>query len=352
MRRAIELAERGRGQVSPNPLVGAVVVQDGEVLGEGWHTRYGSPHAEVEALSQAGEAARGATIYISLEPCSHHGKTPPCTEAILAAGVRRVVYASSDPDSEAAGGGRVLRDAGLDVSEGVEAEAARMVNGPFFRAHDPSAPARPWTELKLALSLDGKIADRDGRSTWITGDASRAEVHRIRAGHDAIAVGIGTAVLDDPILTVRGGFDPRIPPTRVVFDRTARLPRSSRLVRSARENPLWVVCAPGASPSAKSGLEADGVRIIEADDLESAMGALRTAGVLSLLCEGGAQIGASLLRKGLVDRLTLFIAPLLLGSEAVDPFREVASPPLADAPRWKLVRSAAFGADTLISVEP
>ncbi len=211
MRRALELAARGWGRVAPNPLVGAVVARGGEVVGEGWHTGYGRPHAEVEALRVAGEAARGATLYVTLEPCAHHGKTPPCTDAILAAGVRRVVFAASDPNPRAAGGCAVLETAGVEVERGVEMRAALDLNAPFF--HGIAGPERPWTELKLAVSLDGRVADRDGRSAWITGEEARAEVHRMRAGFGAVAVGIGTALADDPRLTVRGAVEPRVPPS-------------------------------------------------------------------------------------------------------------------------------------------
>ncbi|MEX2583517.1 MAG: bifunctional diaminohydroxyphosphoribosylaminopyrimidine deaminase/5-amino-6-(5-phosphoribosylamino)uracil reductase RibD [Gemmatimonadota bacterium] len=351
MRRAIELAERGRGRVAPNPLVGAVVVRAGHVVGEGWHAAFGEAHAEVEALTAAAGAARGATLYVTLEPCAHTGKTGPCTEAILAAGVSRVVFACEDPDPAAGGGGEVLRDAGLQVSSGVERSAARALNGPFFHRHSREAPPRPWTELKLALSLDGRIADREARAAWITGAEARAETHRLRAGHDAVAVGIGTALADDPNLTVRGREEPRIAPARIVFDRNARLPLDSRLVRTAREIPVWVVCLPGGDEMARRRLEAEGVRILEAVGLADALTALRSAGFNSVFCEGGARIASSLLAGGLVDRLTLFYAPLFLGPEAIDPFEGLESPPLAEAARWRLVRAEPLGNDTMISVE-
>ncbi|HEY7767863.1 bifunctional diaminohydroxyphosphoribosylaminopyrimidine deaminase/5-amino-6-(5-phosphoribosylamino)uracil reductase RibD, partial [Longimicrobium sp.] len=192
MRRAIALAANGWGRVAPNPMVGCVIVRDGEVVGEGWHTEYGRPHAEPEALLAAGEQARGATAYVSLEPCSHWGKTPPCTDALIAAGVRRVVFGGFDPNPKASGGADVLRAAGIDAVGGVEAQAVRDQNAIFFHAHSPLGAERPFIALKLAMSLDARIADRDGRSVWITGEESRAEVHRLRAGYDAVAVGIGT----------------------------------------------------------------------------------------------------------------------------------------------------------------
>jgi diaminohydroxyphosphoribosylaminopyrimidine deaminase/5-amino-6-(5-phosphoribosylamino)uracil reductase len=249
MARALELAGRGWGRVAPNPLVGAVIVRDGELVGEGWHTEYGHPHAEVEALRAAGEAARGATAFVTLEPCSHHGKTPPCTGALLAAGIRRVVFAASDPNPKAAGGGEVLREAGVEVLGGVMAGEARDQNAVFFHTHSPAGAERPFVALKLALTLDGRIADHAGSSVWITGDDARSEVHRLRAGFDAVAVGSGTALADDPKLTVRGALEPRVPPVRVVFDRRLRLPLESALVTTAREVPVMVVA--GTVPPAE-----------------------------------------------------------------------------------------------------
>jgi diaminohydroxyphosphoribosylaminopyrimidine deaminase / 5-amino-6-(5-phosphoribosylamino)uracil reductase len=351
MLRALELAQRGWGQVAPNPMVGAVLVRDGTIVGEGWHAAYGMPHAEVEAITAAGERARGATLYVTLEPCTHKGKTGPCTEAILAAGIRRVVFASHDPNSEAAGGGEALWNAGVEVRSGVEDAAARSLNAPFFHAFDASAPLRPWTELKLAVSLDGRIADLTGRSTWITGDASRAEVHRLRAGHDGVAVGIGTVLADDPLLTARGGIKPRRPPVRIVFDRQLRLPLTSRLVQSAPDVPVWVCCAPGAPAQARADLEEAGVQIHVAGDLGSALAVLARAGIRSLFCEGGAGLASAMLAEELVDRLTLFYAPLLLGVQGIDPFRGVPSFALDQTRRWTTVRAARFGLDAMISVE-
>src|SRR3954468_2645940 len=231
MRRALALAERGWGRTAPNPMVGAVVVRDGRVVGEGWHAEFGGPHAEVEALRAAGDRAKGATMYVTLEPCNHQGKTPPCTEALLAAGVRRVVVACEDPNPEARGGAHRLREAGVDVALGVEEDAARELNAPFFHA---LASDRPFVRLKLALSLDGALADHTRQPGWLTGEAARHEVHRLRADADAIAVGIGTVLADDPELTVRHVPAPRVAPTRVVFDTSARLPRTSRLATTAR----------------------------------------------------------------------------------------------------------------------
>lgn len=349
MRRALVLAERGWGRVAPNPLVGCVLVRDGEVVGEGWHAEYGRAHAEVVALLAAGERARGATAYVTLEPCSHHGKTPPCTSALIEAGVARVVYAASDPHPAARGGAEVLRAAGIPVVGGVEEAVARDQNASFFHRYSPLGNERPWIELKLALSLDARIADRRGQSSWITDEKARAEVHRLRAGHDAICVGVGTALADDPRLTVRGAIEPRVPPVRVVFDRSLRLPTDSTLVRTANEVPVWIVCAPQADPARREVLEQRGIALVEAEDLRQGFRALRERGIGSAFVEGGAGIAGELLREGMVDRLTLFYAPVLLGAEALSPFT-LEGWQLGEAPRWRRFRTAAFGPDTLISL--
>jgi diaminohydroxyphosphoribosylaminopyrimidine deaminase/5-amino-6-(5-phosphoribosylamino)uracil reductase len=351
MRRALELAPRGWGRTSPNPMVGCVIVRDGQLAGEGWHREYGGPHAEVEALRHAGDAARGATAYVTLEPCSHHGKTPPCTDALIAAGVSRVVFAASDPNSKAAGGAEVLRAAGIEVVGGVEEQAARDQNAVFFHAHSPDDAKRPFVALKLALSADGKIADRDGGSKWITGPEARAETHRLRAGFDAIAVGIGTALADDPHLTVRGDVIPRIAPARVVFDRTLRLSPASRLALGGAEGPVIVVTAQDASEERQVALEGLGVRVLRAETrLPGMLETLREAGLRSMFVEGGAAFAGSLLRERLVDRLHLFHAPLFLGPEGLSPFAALESPPIAEAPRWRRIGTQAFGADTLVTL--
>jgi diaminohydroxyphosphoribosylaminopyrimidine deaminase/5-amino-6-(5-phosphoribosylamino)uracil reductase len=351
MRRALALAPRGWGRVAPNPMVGCVLVRDGAVVGEGWHTEYGRPHAEREALAAAGDAARGATAYVTLEPCSHFGKTPPCTDGLIEAGVRRAVFAAYDPNPKAAGGGEVLRAAGIDVTGGVEERAARDGNAVFFHAHSAEGQRRPFVALKLALSLDARIADRERRSVWITGDEARAETHRLRTGFDAVAVGIGTALADDPRLTARGSVVPRIPPARVVFDRALRLPLDSNLVRTAREILVIAVGAEDAPGERREALEAAGVRVLtSADGLERTLETLREAGIRSMFVEGGAEIAGALLRAGLVDRLYLFYAPVLLGPDALSPFAALESPPIAGAPRWRRVAAESFGADTLVTL--
>jgi diaminohydroxyphosphoribosylaminopyrimidine deaminase/5-amino-6-(5-phosphoribosylamino)uracil reductase len=314
MRRALVLAARGWGQTAPNPMVGAVVVRDRVVVGEGFHARYGEPHAEVVALAAAGERARGATIYVTLEPCNHRGKQPPCVDAILAAGIAHVVAATPDPNPVAKGGAERLRAAGISVDFGLEAEAARELNAPFYFATEGAT--RPWLTLKLAVSLDGAIAGPPGAPRWFSGERARKYVHRLRANHDAIAVGIGTALADDPALTVRHGKRPRVAPTRLIFDRAARLPLKSALVRSAKRTPTIIVTENASAPAARA-LEAKGVGLLEAGTLDAALAGLRSRGLRSLFVEGGATLAGALLTAGLVDRLIIFQAPVLLGLGAL-----------------------------------
>ena len=314
MRRALELAELGWGQTAPNPMVGAVVVAGASdtVVGEGYHARYGGPHAEVEALRAAGDRARGATLYVSLEPCAHFGKTPPCTDAIIEAGVARVVIATPDPSDIARGGADVLRAAGIAVDVGPERLAALELNAPFFNAH---ASDRPWVTLKLALSADGAIADPTGANRWITGETSRAYVHHLRAGSDGVAVGIGTVLADDPTLTVRDAPAPRVPPRRVVFDSSLRTPIGSSLIRNARETPITIVARPGARSTggnAATALADAGVDLVDAGSLDEALVAVRSQGIRSLLVEGGARLAGALLRASLADRLIIFRSSVVM----------------------------------------
>ena len=347
MRRALELARRGSGQTAPNPMVGAVVVHDERVVGEGYHARYGEAHAEVAALAEAGPLARGSTVYVSLEPCAHSGKTPPCTDALIAAGVRRVVVASRDPNPVAAGGLERLRRAGIEVVEGVEEGAARELNAPFFHAlESPGEHRRPWVTLKLALSLDSALADAQGGSRWITGPAARAAAHELRAGSDAVAVGIGTVLADDPQLTVRDAPAPRVPPLRVIFDRRARTPVSSRLVAGALEIPtILVVESP--DPAAARALEAAGVELLHAGSAEAALEELARRGVRSLLVEGGARLAGALLERALVDRLIIFRGTVLLGRGAHGAFAFAPSTSIAGAPRLRVLERRALGDDTM-----
>jgi len=310
MRRALALARRGWGKTAPNPMVGAVVVRDGAIVGEGYHAHLGEAHAEVRALEASGARARGATAFISLEPCNHHGKTPPCTDALIAAGVRRVVAATRDPGPVAGGGAERLRSSGIVVDIGLEEPEARELNAPFFFA--ASGAPRPWVTLKLAVSLDGAVAGPAGAPRWLTGEPARRHVHHLRAQADAIAVGIGTAIADDPALTVRHGRRPRVAPVRVVFDRTARLPLSSQLVKTARRVSTLVI-AEQPDEGRADALGEKGVAIALATGLGDALRLLHDRGVRSLLVEGGAALAGSLLAAGLVDRLIIFQAPVLVG---------------------------------------
>ncbi len=338
----------GWGQTAPNPMVGAVVVRDGAIVGEGHHTRYGAVHAEVEALRAAGERARGATVYVTLEPCAHHGKTPPCAPALVAAGVARVVVATRDPNPEAAGGIELLRGAGIDVTVGVVENEARELNAAFFHSF---VEKRPWITLKLAVSLDGALADATGRSRWITSEESRRLVHEMRAGSDAVGVGIGTALADDPSLTVRDAPAPRVAPRRVVFDHTARLPTTSVLARTALEVPTIVV-AESPPPARVAALESLGVRVIQASTLRAALDALRAAGIRSLLVEGGARLAGALIGAGMADRLVIFQGSAIFGAGALGAFAFVPPTEVEHAPRWRVLERREIGADTMTVFAP
>jgi diaminohydroxyphosphoribosylaminopyrimidine deaminase / 5-amino-6-(5-phosphoribosylamino)uracil reductase len=372
MRRALQLARRGWGQTAPNPMVGAVVVRDGRIIAEGWHARFGEAHAEAMALAAAGDQARGADVYVTLEPCAHHGKTPPCADALVAAGVRRVVIACSDPNVVAGGGAARLLQAGIDVVVGVGEEEALELNAPFLFAHRRTE--RPFVTLKLALSLDGAIAPADRRQTWLTGDSARRQVHRLRAEADAILVGLGTARADDPDLTVRHGRRPRVVPRRVVVDRRAELSPSSRLAVTARKVPVEVLTdalersTPAATPPAATAaapeavstadfaariasLEALGVSVHQAPGLKEHLAGLRQRGVRHLFAEGGASVAGALLNADSVDRLIIFRAPVLLGAGALAAFGTV--DPIAEgAGRWHVVERRRFGDDLMTVYRP
>jgi diaminohydroxyphosphoribosylaminopyrimidine deaminase/5-amino-6-(5-phosphoribosylamino)uracil reductase len=355
--RAIALAERGRGQTSPNPLVGAIVVKDGIVLGEGWHAALGEAHAERAALGAcAGADTRGATMYVSLEPCCHEGRTPPCTDAILAAGIGRLVVGSDDPTEKASGRGLgILRDEGVEVTvaEGELATRARLLNQPF-RKH--ARTGRPHVLFKSAMTLDGKVATRTGDSKWISGEESRLLSHRWRAERDAVAVGIGTALADDPLLTAR--HEPRVArqPRRVVFDSEARLPLHSRLVRGVHEIPLTVVVSRAANRLATGALEAAGADVIVATGeneparVRSALVQLGAAGITSILLEGGPRLSGAFMDAGELDELRLFLAPVLLGgSNARDPLEGAGAERIAEATRALALQVERIGEDVLIS---
>jgi diaminohydroxyphosphoribosylaminopyrimidine deaminase / 5-amino-6-(5-phosphoribosylamino)uracil reductase len=354
--RAIELAEGGRGRVSPNPMVGAVIGRRDEILGEGFHEALGGPHAEVEAINAAGERDLvGATMYVSLEPCCHQGKTPPCTDAITAAGIARVVVASDDPSEHASGRGLgILRDEGIEVvvADGELASRARLLNQPF-RKH--ARTGRPWVLFKSAMTLDGKVATRGGDSKWISGEASRQLAHHWRAQCDAVAVGIGTALADDPQLTARIDGVVR-QPRRVVFDSLARLPLTSKLVRDARQTPLTVVVSRAAPRTATDALATHGAEVIvapgenETARVRSALDQLGADGVGSILLEGGPHLAGAFLDAGEVDEMRLFLAPMVLGGRtARDPLEGEGVDAIADAARALTLDCDRVGDDLLVS---
>ena len=315
----MELAEQGRGFVEPNPLVGAVVVKDGRLVGEGWHRRYGEAHAEVNALAQAGERARDATLYVTLEPCCHQGKTPPCVDAIIRAGVARVVAAMLDPFPKVSSkGAAALRAAGTTVDVGALGEAARRLNAPYLKL---LATGRPYVHAKWAMTLDGKVATRTGDSKWISGPASRAKTHALRGRMDAIIVGIGTALADDPLLTARPS-GARVA-TRIVLDQCARLPLTGQLVRTAREAPTLVAVAKRA---AAGDLTALGCEVIELPLVDGKLGIgslldeLGRRRMTNVLIEGGSQVLGSFFDADAIDEVHAFIAPRLIGGgEATTP---------------------------------
>jgi diaminohydroxyphosphoribosylaminopyrimidine deaminase/5-amino-6-(5-phosphoribosylamino)uracil reductase len=349
---ALALARRGLGNVWPNPAVGCVIVGDGRVVGRGWTQPGGRPHAETEAIGRAGAAARGATAYVTLEPCVHWGRTPPCAEALIAAGIARVVAAVEDPDTRVAGGGLAkLREAGIAVESGLCADEAAEINAGFFRR---VRTGRPLVTLKLATSLDGRIATASGESRWITGPAARQRTHLLRVTHDAILVGAATVLADDPLLTCRlPGLEHRSP-VRVALDRNLVIPLGSHLVAGARQIPTWLITAPGSDPDRREALEHAGVEIIDAApdeagqiDLADALHRLGERGLTRLLVEGGGRLAASLLRAGLVDRLVWLHAPLLLGGDGVPAVSALGLGALAQAPRFDRLASETVGADLL-----
>ena len=356
MRAALALAGRGLGNTWPNPAVGCVIVQGGRVVGRGWTAPGGRPHAETRALAEAGESAKGATAYITLEPCSHHGKTPPCADALVAAGIRRCVVALGDPDPRVNGRGlERLRAAGVEVELGLLAgEAAEMQAGFLLRVRE----GRPLVTLKLATTLDGRIATATGESQWITGPEARRLAHAMRGRHDAVMVGIGTALTDDPALTCRlSGFKP-VPDVRVVVDTNLRLPPASTLARTAREAPVWVLHGPKVPVARREALSARGVQLIEVRagegglDLADALHSLGGVGLTRTLVEGGAGLAGGLLRAGLVDRLAWFHAPVVLGADALAATAPLGIATLAAMPRFERVTASSAGADWLNEFRP
>ncbi|TVS04046.1 MAG: bifunctional diaminohydroxyphosphoribosylaminopyrimidine deaminase/5-amino-6-(5-phosphoribosylamino)uracil reductase RibD [Rhodobacteraceae bacterium] len=348
MRLAIALGARGLGRVWPNPAVGCVIVREGRVLARGWTQPGGRPHAEAIALARCD--ARGATAYVSLEPCAHHGKTPPCAEALIGAGVARVVTALTDPDPRVAGRGHdMLRAAGIEVAEGVEAEAAARVQAGFLMR---IREGRPMVTLKLALTLDGRIATATGESCWITGPEARRAVHGLRASHDAVLVGAGTARADDPDLRVRG-LGVAHQPVRVVASARLNVPPSGRLGASAREAPVWLVHAPEAPAEAQTAWAGTGAELIacpdagERLDMAAMLRALAARGLTRVLCEGGGALAAALLRADLTDELVIFAAGKIIGAEGRAGVGPLDLSALASAPRFELAALRHVGGDVL-----
>lgn len=349
LERARRLARRGWGRVHPNPMVGCVLVRGGQVVAEGWHREFGGPHAEVDALRRAGEEAEGATAYVSLEPCAHAGKTPPCTDALAEAGVQRVVFGAADPTGEAGGGAERLRDAGVEVfGPLLSREEARRDNPAFHRWAEGTGP---WVALKLAVSLDGGIAARPGCRTALTGREAVSHAHHLRAGFDGILVGARTAVVDDPRLTVREAPAPRVPPVRIVADTGAGISPEAALF-GGEGPPVWVAAGEAAPEARVARLEEAGARVLRLPeagggiDLRALASRLAEEGIRSVLCEGGGVLGSALLREGLVHRLYLYVAPRILGEDAVPAFVG----PFEEGPLegWALIESRSVRRDGLL----
>jgi diaminohydroxyphosphoribosylaminopyrimidine deaminase/5-amino-6-(5-phosphoribosylamino)uracil reductase len=352
MQAALGLASRGLGRVWPNPAVGCVIVREGRVVGRGWTQPGGRPHAESEALRRAGEAARGAVAYVTLEPCSHHGVTPPCANALIEAGIERVFVAIGDPDPRVSGAGiERLKDAGIQVTVGLLQEEAAEVNAGFFMLRRKARPLVTW---KTASTLDGRIATHTGESQWITGEQARHRAHLLRATHDAISIGVGTAMADDPELTCRlPGLEPASP-VRIVIDGRLRTPLTSRLVSTAASVPTWFITRSDAPEERRDTLQQLGVGVIVAPpgegdrpDLNVALREVGKRGITRLLVEGGSQLAAALLRDDLVDRIAWFRAPIVAGGDGFPAAAAFGVDRLADTPAFVRRSVISCGVDTL-----
>lgn len=351
---ALRLAAKAAGFTTPNPMVGAVVVRDGRIVGQGYHRRYGDPHAEVEALRQAGPLARGAVLYVTLEPCNHYGKTPPCTAAVLAAGISRVVIANLDPNPRVTGGGAAfLREQGLLVDSGLLAEEGLKLNEAFFKA---MTTGRPLVIAKAAASLDGKIATRTGESHWITGDQARRWVHRLRHRVDAILVGVGTVLADDPQLTTRLPGGQGKDPVRIILDSSLRLPLTARVLSLRSPAPTWVVCTEAAPEAKRAAVQSLGAEIITIPaqdhrvELAALLAILGERRIQSVLVEGGAEVHGAFFDANLVDKFHLFLAPTFIGGQKAPGIlggRGIAR--LVEARPVRDLRIRRIGADILIS---
>lgn len=356
MQAALALATRGLGNVWPNPAVGCVIVKDGIVVARGWTQPGGRPHAETEALKRAGDAARGATAYVTLEPCSHHGQTGPCADALIAAGVSRVVAAMVDPDERVSGQGLAhLQDAGITIETGLLGDAAAMLNRGYLSR---IGSGRPMVTLKLAATLDGRIATHNGDSQWITDEDARAAAHGLRATHDAVAVGNGTAATDDPHLTCRLPGLPLRPPVRIVFDSRLQLSLTRQLIATAKTVPTWIVTlvetVEESAIERAEALRELGVELVPvaANDsgrisIAGALRALGDAGLTRLMVEGGGKLAASFLAESLVDEIALFRGPSIIGGDGIPAIAGLGLDRVADAPRFHLTDSRRLGVDML-----
>jgi len=348
MKMALSLARRGFGRTWPNPAVGCVIVKDARIVGRGWTQPTGRPHAEPVALAQAGLAAKGATAYVTLEPCAHHGQTPPCSEALINAGIARVVAAMEDSDPRVSGRGFAqLRSAGITVETGLCASQAAEVNAGFFLRTEVG---RPFVTLKLALSLDGRIATKTGDSQWITGPEARRAVHAMRASHDAVLIGAGTARADDPSLTARDlGMNHQ--PVRVVTAQSLSVPLDGQLAKTAHEIPVWLCHSAGASDARKDAWRGVGVDLIACErsdtglDPYDVMQRLGDRGLTRVFCEGGGHLAASLLRADLVDRLIIHTAGVVIGGDGLSGIAAMGQEVLAQASRVKRVSQRSLGSD-------